>query len=176
MLNYKGQNDLKTFKTEFPDNKCKFLTKQLANLSECFNSLDEYKKPVDNLKKENFFSQLKNDYQSDKEIERKKIIKKFNFRNGEELTQLYLRNNVLLLTCVFEKVIKVSVNEFRINPLYCVSLPGYTWKCRLKYAAVNLQTLQDKHSILTLENKIRGGISSIMGDRYVKSYENKQIL
>ena len=30
--------------------------------------------------------------------------------------------------------------------------------------------------ILVLENKNRGGISSVMGDRYVKSDENKKIL
>ena len=30
--------------------------------------------------------------------------------------------------------------------------------------------------ILLIENNIRGGISSVMGDRYVKSEENKKIL
>ena len=30
--------------------------------------------------------------------------------------------------------------------------------------------------ILLLENNIRGGISSVMGDRYIKSDENKKIL
>ena len=81
-----------------------------------------------------------------------------------------------MLACVFEKFIKVSVNEFGINPLYCVSLPGYTWQRGLKYTGINLQTLQDKDMILLLENNIRGGISSIMGDRYIKSDENKKIL
>ena len=70
----------------------------------------------------------------------------------------------------------MSVNEFGISPLYCVSLPGYTWECGLKYTGINLQTLQDKDLILTLENNIRGGISSLMGDRYVKSDENKKII
>ena len=30
--------------------------------------------------------------------------------------------------------------------------------------------------ILLIENKIRGGISSVMGDGYVKSSDNKKIL
>ena len=50
-------------------------------------------------------------------------------------------------------------------------MPGYTWQCGLKYTGINLQTLQDKDLILTLEKNIRGGISSVMGDRYVKSDE-----
>ena len=74
-----------------------------------------------------------------------------------------------MLACVFEKIIKVSVNEFWTNPLFCVSLPSYTWQCGLKYAGINFQSLQDKDLILTLENNTRGGISSVMGDRYVKS-------
>ena len=77
---------------------------------------------------------------------------------------------------MFEKFVKVSVNQFGINPLYCVSLPGYIWQCGLKCTGVNLQTLQDKDMILLLENNIRGGISSIRGDRYVKSIENEKIL
>ena len=104
------------------------------------------------------------------------IYKLFSIKNREDLTQIFLKNDVLLLTCVFENFIKVSVKEFGSNPLYCVSLPGYTWQCGLKYTGINLQTLQDKDSILTLENSIRGGISSVMGHRFVKSDENKKIL
>ena len=105
-------------KTEFPD-KWKFLTKKLAYPYEYFNGIDDYQNPVDNLKKGFFLSNLKIDYPDDIEIGRaKESIKKFNIKNGKELTYLYLKSDVLLLTCVFEKFIKVSVNEFGINPLY----------------------------------------------------------
>ena len=120
---------------------------------------------------------MKNGSPNDEEVQRTMdIIEKFNIKNREELTELYLKSDVLLLACVFEKFIKVSINEFKINPLNCVSLPGYTWQCGLKYTGINLQTLQDKDMILLLENNIRGGISSVMGDRYIKSDENKKIL
>ena len=129
------------------------------------------------MKKEDFFNKLKNVYVSDKEIERtKERFKVFNIENGEELTYLYLKSDVLILTCVFEKFIKVSNNEFVFNPLYYVSLPGNTWECGLKYTGINLQTLQDKDLILILQNNIRGGIGSVMGDRYVKSDKNIKIL
>ena len=105
-----------------------------------------------------------------------KINNLFVIKNGEELTQVYLRSDFLFLACVFEKFIKVSVNEFGINPLYCVSLPGYTWECSLNYSGKNLQTVQDKDFISTLENNIVGGISSVMGHRCVKSDESKKIL
>ena len=104
------------------------------------------------------------------------IIKKVSKKNGEEKTEIYLKSDVLLLACEFEKFIKVSVNEFDINPLYCVSLPGYTWQCGLKKTGINLPTLQDKDMILLLENNIRGGVSPVMGDRYIKSDDKKKIL
>ena len=174
--NYMGENDLKILKRGFPD-KWKHLTKKFAYPYEYFNCIDDYQKPVNNLKKENIFSKLKNKCPDNEEIQRTMdIIKRFNIKNGEELTEIYLKSDVLLLACVFEKFIKVSVNEFGINPLYCVSLPGYTWQCGLRYTGMNLQTLQDKDMILLLENNIRGRISSVMGDRHIKSDKNKKIL
>ena len=44
------------------------------------------------------------------------------------------------------------------------------------WTAENLQTLPVKNMILLLENIVRRGISSVMGDRYVISDENKMIL
>ena len=176
LLNYVGENDLKIIKTGFPD-MWKYLTKKLAYPYEFFNSIEDYQKPVDDLKKEDFFRKLKNKCPDDEEIQRTMdIINKFNIKNGEELTEIFLKSDILLLTCVFEKFIKVSFNEFEINPLYCISSPGYTWLCGLKYTEINLQTLQDKDKILLLENNIRGGISSVMGDRYVRSNDNKKIM
>ena len=86
------------------------------------------------------------------------------------------KNDVLLLTCVFEKTIKVWINDIGINHLYFVSLPGCTWQCDLKYAEINLQTVQDKDLISTLENNIRGGISSDMGDRYENQIKKRLFL
>ena len=104
--------------------------KNLAYPYEIFNSIDDYQKPVDNLKKEDFFSKLKIGYPDDEESRRTTdIIKRFNIKNGEKLTEIYLKSDVLLLACVFENFMRVSVNEFGNNPLYCVSLLGYTWLC-----------------------------------------------
>ena len=106
LLDYIGENDLKILKTGFPD-KWKYSTKKLAYPYEYFNSIDDYQKPVDNLKKEHFFSKLKNKCPDDGEIERTmNNIEKFNIKNGEVLTQIYLKSDVLLLACVFEKFIK----------------------------------------------------------------------
>ena len=74
LLNYLGENNLEVLKTGFPD-KWKYLIKKLTYPYECFKSIDDYQKPVDNLKKEDFFSKLKNGYPDDEEIERTKKLK-----------------------------------------------------------------------------------------------------
>ena len=132
-----GENDLKIIKKGFPD-KWKYLTKKLDYPYEFFNCIEDYQKPVNDLKKKDFFSKLKNKRPDDEEMERTmEIIKLFNIKTGEELTEIYLKSDVLLLACVFEKFIKISANEYGINPLYCVSLPGYTWQFGLKYTESN---------------------------------------
>ena len=81
-------DDFKILKKEFPD-KWQYLHKILAYPYEYFNSIDDYKKPVDNLKKEHFVSKIKNGYPDDEEIQRtKEIIKIFNNKNGKEVTEL----------------------------------------------------------------------------------------
>ena len=128
------------------------------------------------MEKQDFFSDLKNKCPSDEEIERTmEIIKLFNIKIGEELTQLYLESDVLFFTCVSEKFLKVSIHQFDINPLYCVSLNGHTWEGGVGFTGLKYKPFKTK-VFLTSENIIRGGISSVMGDRYVKSDENTKIL
>ena len=99
LLNYMGENDLKLLKRGFSD-KWNYLTKKLAYPDEFFNSINDYQKTVNNLKKENFFSKLKNKCPDEEEIQRTTgIIKKFDIKTGEELTQLILKSDVLLLAC-----------------------------------------------------------------------------
>ena len=77
----------------------------------------------------------------------------FDIKIGEDLTKLYCKSDVILLADVIKKFVKVSTEEYGINPLYSVSLPGYTYQCALKYSDIKLQILQDKDLILLIEKK-----------------------
>ena len=105
------EDDFKILKKVFPD-KWQYLNKKIAYPYQYFNSIEDYKKPVDDLKKEDFFSKLKNKCPDDDEIERtREIIKLFNIKNGEELTKLYCKSDVILLADVIEKFVKVSTDS-----------------------------------------------------------------
>ena len=73
LLNYIGENDLKILKSGNPD-KWNHLTKKLAYPYELFKSIEEYQRPVNNLKKEDFFRKIKNGYPDDEELKRTKKI------------------------------------------------------------------------------------------------------
>ena len=149
--------------------------KKLAYPYEHFN-LDNFDEPL-NLTKDDYWSTLTQSYPSDDDIKRtQELIDKTNIKNGRELTMLYLKMDVLQLADVFENFVESSTREYKINPLYSYSLPGYTWKAGLKLTNIKLDFMKDKELLLLLENNIRGGISSVMGDRHVQSGENKQIL
>ena len=62
LLNYRGEIDLKNLKTELLDNMWKHLISKLNYPYEVFKSNNGYQKPLDNLKKEDFFSKSKNDH------------------------------------------------------------------------------------------------------------------
>ena len=71
-----NENDFNILKKHFPD-KWQYLSKKLSYTYEYFNGIDDYnKKPVVNLKKEDFYRKIKNKCPSDEEIERtKKLLK-----------------------------------------------------------------------------------------------------
>ena len=119
------------------------------------------------MKKKDFFFELKNKCPDDNEKKQtKEFIEVFENKKGEKLSKLYLKSDVILLPDAFIELFEVSTKEYGINLLYCVFLPGYTYQSAMKNNVNKLQTLQDKDLILFLfESFLRGGVSSIMGDR-----------
>ena len=130
--------DFVILKKEFPD-KWQYLIEKTPYSFDYFNNIDDYKKPVNNLKKEDFFNKLKNECPDVNKIERiKEINKVFDIQNGEELTKLYIKSDVVFLTDVSEKFVKVSTKDYGINPLFCISLSGYTYQYALKNTDVKI--------------------------------------
>ena len=79
--------------------------------------------------------------------------------NLKELTMLYLKNDVLLLTDILQNFIDTCKKAYAINPLYSYSTPSFTWKAGLKMTGVKLDYITDDKLRLLLENNMRGGPS-----------------
>ena len=72
--------------------------------------------------------------------------------------------------------VKLSMIEFKLNPLHYVSLPGYSFDFCLMSSGVTLDILQDKQMLDDFVGAKRGGICGIMGDRLVNSSESNKTL
>ena len=147
--------------------------RKLAYSYEKGNTIESYYKPL-KLGREDYFSTLKQSYSCFEEIIRTQaIIVKNKITNLKELTMLYLKNDVLLLTDIFQNYIDTCKKAYGINPLYSYSTPSFTWKAALKMTGVKLDYITDDKLRLLLENNMRGGPSACMGNRYVKRGERK---
>ena len=126
------------------------------------------------LGRDGYFSTLKQVYPDfEEKIRTPAIIIKNNINNLKEITLLYLKNDVLLLTDIFQKYIDTCKKAYGINPLYSHSTPLFTWKAGLKMTGVKLDYITDDKLRLLLENNMRGGPSFCMGNRYLKRGDRK---
>ena len=99
----------------------------------------------------------------------------FDFKNLGECHDLYLKNDVLLLCDVFEKLISQGLKYYGLDCSHYISLPRFSWDSMLKMTGVKLEKVDDINIHLFLEKRMRGGVSYI-SKRYSKSDENTEIL
>ena len=132
-----------------------------------------YDEAIGNLKIEDFKSSLHNKLPTQEEFD---ISNKDNsHKTSKYLTIEYLQNDVEILDYCMNEYVKLSMNEFKLNPLHYVSLPGYSFDCWLMSSGVTLETLQDKQMLDEFVGAKRGGICGIMGDRYINNSDGKTI-
>ena len=88
-------------------------------------TIESYYKPL-KIGREDYFSTLKQSNPDFEEIIRTQaIIVKNKITNLKELTMLYLKNDVLLLTDIFQNYIDTCKKAYGINPLYSYSTPSF---------------------------------------------------
>jgi len=82
-----------------------------------------------------------------------------------DYTILYLKQDICLLADCIQSFRKL----FDLDPCHFVSSPGLTWINGLYQSKIELDLLTNVDMYLIFERGIRGGVSSVMGDRYVKA-------
>ena len=97
----------------------------------------------------------------------KKIWKKFKIKNMREYHDLYLKTDVLLLADVFENFRKLCKENYKLDPAWYFTTPGFAWDASLKISEAVLDLISDPNMYLMFEKGIRGGIS-VISKRYAK--------
>ena len=73
----------------------------------------------------------------------------------KDFHDLYLKVDVLSLTCVLETFRKESINSFELDPPFHLSTPGYSWDAMLRFTYVNLKLISDIEKYQLVESTIR---------------------
>jgi hypothetical protein len=97
-----------------------------------------------------------------------KIWKKYNCKTLKDYTELYCKQDTLLLACIFESFRKQNLKFYKLDPVYYLSSPALALDCALKKTKIKLELLKDQEMYLFFEKGIRGGTSYI-GQRYAKA-------
>ena len=126
-----------------------------------------------NLKVEDFKSSLHNKLPTQEEVDN--FNNENSHKTGKDLTIGYLQNDDEILDYCRNEYVKLSMKDFKLNPLHYLSLPGYSFDCWLMPSGVTLDTLQDTQMLDDFVGAKRGGICGIMGDRYIDNSDGKTI-
>ena len=124
--------------------------------------------------KEDYLSTLKKSYPDFEETTRvPAIVVKNSIANLKAISMLYLKNDVLSLTDIFQNFIDTCREANGNITLYSYSMPIFTLKASLIYSREQLVFVTDNQLGILFENNVRGGPSSCMGNRHVKKGETK---
>ena len=108
---------------------------------------------------------------SNEEYERaQKMWELFDCQNLGDYTDLYLKLDVFILADCFEKFITF----FPLNPCNYISAPSLSWDVLMYTSKETLDLIIDLDMFNMVKNNIRGGISSVMGNRRITAYNMKK--
>ncbi|CAG9833236.1 unnamed protein product [Diabrotica balteata] len=107
------------------------------------------------------------------------VWQSFGIKNILEYSMLYMKTDIMLLTCIFENFRQKCRGTYGLDPSWYYTMPGFSWDAMLKYTGCNLELLNDIDKIMFIEKAIRGGISQV-SNRYSeannKSKPSKYVL
>ena len=109
-----------------------------------------------------------------------KIWDKFEMKNMGDYHDHYLKKDVLLLTCVFEKFIKTCSEFYGLDPRHYISSAGVNWDAMLRTTGIELEKISDIDKYYLPEKGLPGGASYIAkryakaNNKYMNDYDPKR--
>ena len=89
-------------------------------------------------------------------------------------------NDTVLLLDFFENFRDRCLNNNKLDPVYYLSVPGFSWQSCLKMTKVKLELLTDNDMLLLFEKRIRGGKCNAIynyaeaNNKYMKNYDSNK--
>ena len=86
----------------------------------------------------------------------KEVYMLFGCKKIKDYNDLYVKTDVLLLADAFASYRKNSYSSYRLDPLYCISYPGYSNRGMLKMTNIEIKLITDSNIYLITEKGMRG--------------------
>ena len=137
-------------------------------------SEEMYDEVIQNLSIQDFKSSLSSRLPSQEQVD--EFNKEHKGKTMKQVTLEYMKNDIDILQTVFTNFVEKMTATYGLNPLHCYSLPGYTWNVFLSKLDRPLELITDEDMLKLFLKGKRGGISGVMGNRYVKSSSDKIIM
>ncbi|KAE9522748.1 hypothetical protein AGLY_016857 [Aphis glycines] len=156
LANNLEKHQFKDLSKYFPEEHLNLVTRKLAypyEYMDCEEKFNETCLPP----REKFYSSLTGKNITIEEYENsQKIWEVFKIQNLREFTSLYNKIDVLLLTDIMENFRDISLKNYKLDPLWYYTTPGFAWDSMLRMTKVKLDLLTDIDQILMFESGIRG--------------------
>ena len=130
-----------------------------------------YDEVIQNLSIQDFKSSLSSRLPSQEQVD--EFNKEHKGKTMKQVTLEYMKNDIDILQTVFTNFVEKMTATYGLNPLHCYSLPGYTWNVFLSKLGIPLELITDEDMLKLFLKGKRGGISGVMGKRYIKSGSKK---
>ena len=112
--------------------------------------------------KESFYDDLSKSHVSEEDYQHAKLVwDTFEIQNMGQYHDLYLKSDVLQLSCIFERFRDECMSNYGLDPAHFYTSPGLAWSAALKVSKCRLQLITDPDMYLFVESGMRGGISQI---------------
>ena len=146
--------DFKYLVDEFGSENLGILKEKGAYPYEYMNSLKRFNEQKLPARKHFFSSTKKGKIDNDRKISDgyvsikdylvcEKIWDKFEMKNMGDYHDHYLKKDVLLLTCVFDKFIKTCLEFYGLDPCHYISSPGVSWDAMLRKTGIEFEKILD---------------------------------
>ena len=90
-----------------------------------------------------------------------KAWQEFDCQSFEDYLMAYLKLDVLLLACIFEKFRAKTLEQDGLDPIHFISLPGLSFQSAFKMSGTCIDLLKDIEMYTFFERGIRGGMTFI---------------
>lgn len=109
---------------------------------------------------EDFYNDLTKSHISEEDYDHaKRVWNVFKCCNMRDYHDLYLKSDVLLLNCVFERFRDQCMETYGLDPAHYYTAPGLAWSAALKVSDCKLELItgDNAEAYLFIESGLRGG-------------------